>query len=120
MNAPMLYPVNMADLINIADAAADLDGLKQFYVDQPDKIKDLAHRVEQLHTIVDRAAGAHSVVVYAPDDGNGFLDYDRVKHFFADKLASDFAGRGRFESAFFHTVQMVYEQGMRDGAKSNA
>jgi hypothetical protein len=111
----VLYPVNMADLISIADAAADLDGLKQFYIDQPDKQAELAARAVQLHEIVTRAAGAHDVAIYAPDDGPQYLDYDRVKAFFAEKLAGDFAGRGRFESAFFHTVRMCYEQGLRDG-----
>ena len=120
--APIMYPVSMADLVTIADAAADLDGLLLFYAapDQPDQLAGLASRPEQLHDIVERAAGAHSVVIYGPEDGKGFLDYDRVKAFFADKLASDFAGRGRFESAFFHTVQMCYEQGLRDGGAGTA
>lgn len=109
------YPITLADLMAIADAAADLDGLKQFYVDRPDKMTELAARSAQLHGIAERAAGAHAVVIYAPEDGAQYLDYDRVKAFFADKLAGDFQGHGRFESAFFHTVRMCYEQGLRDG-----
>lgn len=35
--------------------------------------------------------------------------YERAKKCFADKLAADFAGQGRFESAFFHTVKMVHD-----------
>jgi hypothetical protein len=36
------------------------------------------------------------------------LDYELVKKTFADKLSQDFAGQGRFESAFYHTIQFVY------------
>lgn len=37
------------------------------------------------------------------------IDYEAVKKHFADKLASDFAGQGRFESAFYHTIKMVHD-----------
>lgn len=37
------------------------------------------------------------------------LDYELVKKTFADKLSQDFAGQGRFESAFYHTVKFVYD-----------
>jgi hypothetical protein len=37
------------------------------------------------------------------------VDYEAVKKFFADKLAADFAGQGRFESAFYHTIKMVHD-----------
>jgi hypothetical protein len=37
------------------------------------------------------------------------IDYDAVKKHFADKLAADCAGQGRFESAFYHTVKMVHD-----------
>ena len=37
------------------------------------------------------------------------LDYELVKKTFADKLAQDFAGQGRFESAFYHTIHFVYD-----------
>jgi hypothetical protein len=36
------------------------------------------------------------------------LDYELVKKTFADKLAQDFAGQGRIESAFYHTIKFVY------------
>jgi hypothetical protein len=45
------------------------------------------------------------------------LDYEEVKEFFAKKLAEDFKGRGRFESAFYHTVVRAYKQGLADGAQ---
>lgn len=66
MNAPVLYQVDLADLMNIADAAADLDGLKQFYIDQPGKMAELAGRAAQLHEIVERAAGADAERIYGP------------------------------------------------------
>ncbi len=45
------------------------------------------------------------------------LDYLEVKEFYARKLADDAAGTGRIESAFFHTMQMVYLQGVADGER---
>jgi len=36
------------------------------------------------------------------------LDYELVKKTFDDKLAQDFAGQGRFESALHHTANFVY------------
>lgn len=36
------------------------------------------------------------------------LDYEAVKDFFYNKLSQDRQGRGRMESAIFHTVQHVY------------
>lgn len=43
------------------------------------------------------------------------LDYLEVKKLFAEKLAKDADGIGRFESAFYHTMKFVYEQGVKDG-----
>lgn len=45
------------------------------------------------------------------------LDYNEVKRFYADKLAKDAAGDGRVESAFYHTMRMVYLKGVEDGEK---
>jgi len=45
------------------------------------------------------------------------LDYEEVKEFFANKLAEDFKGRGRFESAFYHTIVFAYRRGLADGAE---
>lgn len=39
------------------------------------------------------------------------LDYEAVKDFFYNKLSQDRQGRGRMESAIFHTVQHVYTIG---------
>lgn len=63
--------VDLADLMLIAEAAAELDDTKQFYVDRPDEQNRLAAMVERLHDIVERAAGAHAAAIYAPDDGSG-------------------------------------------------
>ena len=42
------------------------------------------------------------------------LDYLAVKKFYAVKLAEDTAGDGRIESAFYHTVRMVYLKGVSE------
>lgn len=43
------------------------------------------------------------------------LNYTEVKEVFADKLAHDLRGTGRFESAFYHAIKFAYEQGLNDG-----
>lgn len=48
------------------------------------------------------------------------LDYNVVKKFHAKKLAEDAEGDGRIESAFYHTMKMVYLKGVEDGAKAAA
>lgn len=45
------------------------------------------------------------------------LDYNEVKKFYAQKLADDIAGGARVESAFFHTMKMVYLKGVEDCGK---
>lgn len=64
------YPVALADLIYIADAACELDIAKQFYVDRPDEQQHLTAIVNRLHDIVERAAGAEAAAIYAPVDGS--------------------------------------------------
>ncbi len=39
------------------------------------------------------------------------LDYEAVKDFFFDKLEKDRKGRGRMESALYHTAQWIFLQG---------
>ncbi|MCK9386109.1 MAG: hypothetical protein M0Q15_15980 [Nevskia sp.] len=68
MRPPVTYPVSLADLVNIADAAAELDAMKIFYVDRPDLQKLIAGRVDQLHDIVQRAAAHDAELIYAPSD----------------------------------------------------
>ncbi len=46
------------------------------------------------------------------------LDYNEVKKFYADKLSQDLDGTGRIESAFYHTMKMVYLKGVEDGIRS--
>lgn len=48
------------------------------------------------------------------------LDYNEVKKFYADKLAQDLDGTGRIESAFYHTMKMVYLKGVEDGLRAVA
>ena len=43
------------------------------------------------------------------------LDYEKVKEFFWSKLGSDMEGKGRMESAFYHTAQWIYHQGINEG-----
>jgi hypothetical protein len=46
------------------------------------------------------------------------LDYNVVKKFHAKKLAEDAEGDGRVESAFYHTMKMVYLKGVEDGEEA--
>jgi hypothetical protein len=46
------------------------------------------------------------------------LDYNVVKKFHAKKLAEDAEGDGRVESAFYHTMTMVYLKGVEDGEQA--
>jgi len=48
------------------------------------------------------------------------LDYLEVKRFYAEKLRDDADGLGRVESAFYHTMKMVYLKGVEDGRESAA
>lgn len=64
------HQVDLADLQLMADAAAELDDARQFYVDRPDEQRRLDAMVERLHNIVERAAGAHAAAIYAQDDGS--------------------------------------------------
>lgn len=44
------------------------------------------------------------------------LLYENAKKFFADKLAADCTGHGRFESAFFHTIKKVHDDAQAEQA----
>jgi len=37
------------------------------------------------------------------------FDYEAVKRFYFEKGHADSSGKGRFESAFFHTIEMVHD-----------
>jgi len=113
MIPPVTYHVDLADLSLFADAAAELDGYKS-YLPAPDVVR-ITHMAKRLHDTVERAAGAASGLIYEGEDGPLF-DYEAVKEFYFAKGASDHAGQGRFESAFYHTVRMVFEQGLKVGA----
>lgn len=63
---PVAYPISLADLINIADAAAELDGMRMFYVDQPAEQVRISAMVDQLHSLVERAAVHDAVLIYGP------------------------------------------------------
>jgi hypothetical protein len=62
---PVTYPVSLADLINVADAAAELDGMRMFYVDQPAEQARIASVVAQLHDLVERAAAHDAAMITA-------------------------------------------------------
>lgn len=66
---PVTYPVHLADLIHIADAAAELDGMRMFYVDRPDEQQRISAMVDQLHSMVERAAVHDAVLIYGPAEG---------------------------------------------------
>lgn len=42
------------------------------------------------------------------------FDYEVAKKFFNDKLTNDLEGKGRVESALFHTAVMIYGEGCKD------
>ena len=44
-------------------------------------------------------------------DGVAALDYEMAKDVFHEKLTNDLHGRGRMESAFYHTAQWIFLQG---------
>ena len=67
---PMTYRVTLADLCEFADCAAELDSMRQFYVDQPGEQARIAGHVERLHNIVERAAAQYAELIYAPGDGS--------------------------------------------------
>lgn len=62
--------VDLADLMLIADAAAELDALKMHTVDRADELGRITRLVETLHDMVERIAGAHAACIYAPADGS--------------------------------------------------
>jgi hypothetical protein len=63
---PVTYPVDLSDLVNIADAAAELDGMRMFYVDNPGEQTRIAGMVGQLHDLVERAAAHDAALIYGP------------------------------------------------------
>lgn len=64
--APVTYPVSLADLTTIADAACELDGMRMFYVDRPSEQERIARMVASLHNIVERAAAHDAALIYGP------------------------------------------------------
>lgn len=116
---PITYCMSLDDLTLIADAACELDGCKDLVTDEA-SAQRIEAMVTRMHDAVERAAGVACGMIYHEEDGRGSLDYNVVKRFFAEKLASDFAGHGRFESAFYHTVRMVFEAGLKAGEAHNA
>jgi hypothetical protein len=115
MTVPVVtYPITLVDLTHIADAACELDAYKDMLADKPIEQARVRELVGILHSLAERAAGAACDLVYQPEEGP-MLDYEAIKQFYFTKGAADFSGRGRFESAFYHTVLMVFEQGLRAG-----
>ncbi|MDP3219203.1 MAG: hypothetical protein Q8S73_34210 [Deltaproteobacteria bacterium] len=68
MRPPVTYPVSLADLITIADAAAELDGMRMFYVDRPSEQDRISRVVKQLHDMVGRAAAHDAALIYGPGE----------------------------------------------------
>lgn len=116
---PITYRMNLDDLTLMAEAACLLDEYKDTFA-HGDARQRIVAMVTRVHDAVERAAGPAAAIIYPDDEAGGCLDYTMVKRFFAEKLASDFAGHGRFESAFYHTVRMVFEAGLKAGEAHNA
>lgn len=114
---PVIYPVGLDDLMLFADAGCELDSYKDTLADNPAEQARIVAMVERIHDTVERVAGVAGGMIYQ-DEAAPLLDYDAVKKYYFSKGAGDCAGRGRFESAFFHTIRMVFEQGLNAGAKS--
>lgn len=70
---PVIYPVNLGDLINIAGAAAELDGMRMWYVDRPSEQDRIACMVAQLHDMVERAAAHDATLIYGPAEEGAAL-----------------------------------------------
>ncbi|MCK9386061.1 MAG: hypothetical protein M0Q15_15740 [Nevskia sp.] len=68
MRPPVTYPASLADLVNIADAAAELDGMRMFYVDRPSEQDRISRVVKQLHDMVERAAALDAALIYGPGE----------------------------------------------------
>ncbi|KVW92636.1 hypothetical protein [Thiobacillus denitrificans] len=58
------YRVDLADLIHIADAAAELDAMRAFLIDQAGEQQRIASIVKRLHDLVEKAAGQHAHAIY--------------------------------------------------------
>lgn len=67
MRPPVTYPVNLADLCSIADAACWLDGYKMHLTDQPDDYRRVTALVERLHNLVEHAAGMDGHLIYGEE-----------------------------------------------------
>lgn len=68
---PITYQVNLADLILFADAAGELDTLKNYVdLERPEETQRIGTLVERMHDAIERAAGADGCQIYAPDDGS--------------------------------------------------
>jgi hypothetical protein len=112
------YQVTLADLIDIADAACHLSGYQMMLVDNPSEQTAVRTYEHKLHEIAARASGRAEPLIYGNADGTQMLDYEAVKKYYFEKGAADHRGHGRLESAFYHTIVMVFEQGMKAGART--
>jgi hypothetical protein len=61
---PVTYPVSLADLMLIADAASELDGMRMHYVDRPSEQERISALVQRLHDLAERAAAHDAVLIY--------------------------------------------------------
>jgi fructose-1,6-bisphosphatase/inositol monophosphatase family enzyme len=107
------YQVTLADLIDIADAACHLADYQNMLVDKPAEQAAVRMYETKLHDIAQRASGNADVVIYGKKDGSTALDYAAIKTFYFAKGAAE-----GFESAFFRSVLMAFERGMKVGART--
>lgn len=57
---PVTYPVNLADLELFTDAAAELDTMRRFYIDQPGEQVRISGMVRRMYDAIERVA-AHDI-----------------------------------------------------------
>lgn len=65
MRPPVTYPATLADLELFANAAAELDGVKDCERLEPDERARLVAMVERVYDTVERLAGADNGLVFA-------------------------------------------------------
>lgn len=70
MRPPVTYPMHIADLELFADAAADPDTMRQFFVDKPDEQTRISRMVERMYDAIERAARIDANLILIRSDGS--------------------------------------------------
>lgn len=68
MRPPITYPLNLADLIMVADSVCELDGLKPSEADNPAEHERIKRVVSGIHNLIERVAGHDASLIYGPSE----------------------------------------------------